>query len=142
MLTGHRTRMSSLAVAAVSKDHAMWPADRVRLARWVWAIAAVQAAVLLAASTRYGYHRDELPRAYSGHNGFSEWGMPPARDTRVLLLGFQDPFDTPPAFDQCQILAIVNNGVGLDNQEQGLPVMLCGTTGPWAALWPALIHFD
>ncbi len=83
-----------------------------------------------------------LPRAYSGHNGFSEWGMPPARDTRVLLLGFQDPFDTPPAFDRCQILAIVNNGVGLDNQEQGLPVMFCGTTGPWAALWPAMIHFD
>jgi len=32
----------------------------VRLSRWVFAIAAVQLAVLLATASRYGYHRDEL----------------------------------------------------------------------------------
>jgi 4-amino-4-deoxy-L-arabinose transferase-like glycosyltransferase len=30
----------------------------------------------------------QLPRAYSGHNGFSEWGMPLAADSRALLIGF------------------------------------------------------
>ena len=32
----------------------------------------------------------QLPRAYSGHNGFSEWGEPPAADTHALLVGFND----------------------------------------------------
>ncbi|MGH2909929.1 MAG: hypothetical protein ACRDK8_11585, partial [Solirubrobacteraceae bacterium] len=83
-----------------------------------------------------------LPRAYSGHDGFSEWGMPPARDDRALLLGFADARDAGPSFDRCRTLATIDDGVGLDNQEQGLPVMLCRPTAAWAALWPRLTHYD
>jgi len=82
-----------------------------------------------------------LPRSYSGHNGFSEWGMPPAADTNVLLLGF-DPTDVAPYFSDCRTLARINNDVGLDNNEQGLPVMLCSPTNTWAALWPRLRHYN
>ena len=84
----------------------------------------------------------QLPRAYSGHNGFSEWGIPPAADTRALLVGFNDAADAAPYFDRCRTLATVNDGVGLNNNEQGLPVMLCRTTAPWPTLWPHLTHYD
>ncbi|MGA9857637.1 MAG: glycosyltransferase family 39 protein [Solirubrobacteraceae bacterium] len=83
-----------------------------------------------------------LPAAYSGHNGFSEWRVPPVRDTRALVVGFNGPADAVPFFDQCRTLGIVNNGVGLNNDEQGLPVMFCAVHGPWARLWPHLTHYD
>lgn len=38
--------------------------------------------------------------------------------------------------------ATVNDRVGLDNQEQGLPLMLCRTTSSWPTLWPHLRHYD
>jgi hypothetical protein len=83
-----------------------------------------------------------LPRAYSGHNGFSEWGIPLASDTHVLLVGFDGPASAAPEFGGCQTLAVVNNGIGLNNQEQGLPVMLCTPTASWRVLWPRLRHYD
>jgi Dolichyl-phosphate-mannose-protein mannosyltransferase len=86
--------------------------------------------------------RPLLPRAYSGHNGFSEWGEPPPGDSHVLLIGADGARDALPAFDRCRTLARVDNGVGLANDEQGLPVLLCRTTASWSTLWPRLTHFD
>jgi 4-amino-4-deoxy-L-arabinose transferase-like glycosyltransferase len=83
-----------------------------------------------------------LPRAYSGHNGFSEWGKPPATDTQALLIGFDNAAAAAPYFARCRTLATINNRVGLNNQEQGLPLMLCHTTSPWQTLWPRLTHYD
>jgi 4-amino-4-deoxy-L-arabinose transferase-like glycosyltransferase len=83
-----------------------------------------------------------LPRAYSGHNGFSEWGIPPADDSRALLVGFEDGAEAAPYFRRCQTLAVVNDGVGLNNDEQGLPVMLCQVAGRWPTLWSRLRHYD
>lgn len=83
-----------------------------------------------------------LPHAYSGHDGFSEWGVPPAADVHALLVGYDNAADAAPYFDRCQTLDTVDDGVGLNNQEQSLPVMLCRTTAPWATLWPHLTHFD
>jgi hypothetical protein len=83
-----------------------------------------------------------LPSAYSGHNGFSEWRRPPATDTRALVTGFNGPADAAPYFGRCRTLATVNNGVGLNNDEQGVPVMLCAVMGRWAKLWPHLTHYD
>ena len=79
-----------------------------------------------------------LPRAYSGHNGFSEWGMPPATDAHALLIGSQ-----PPAFfTGCRTLAKIDDGVGLENDEQGEPLLLRRPTASWAALWLRLRHYD
>jgi 4-amino-4-deoxy-L-arabinose transferase-like glycosyltransferase len=83
-----------------------------------------------------------LPRSYSGHNGFSEWGQPPVDATRVLLLGFDGAADAAPYFTGCRQQALVDNRVGLDNDEQGLPVLLCQPNGSWAALWPKLRHYN
>ena len=85
---------------------------------------------------------DSLPRAYSGHNGFSEWGMPPARDRLALLVGFDGARDAAPLFAGCHLLGRVDNGVGLENDEQGLPLLLCRPTSSWDVLWPRLTHFD
>jgi 4-amino-4-deoxy-L-arabinose transferase-like glycosyltransferase len=87
-------------------------------------------------------HTHGLPRAYSGHDGFSEWGKPPATDDRALLIGFNGPSDAAPQFVACRTLARVNDRVGLDNQEQGLPLQLCRTTTTWSALWPMLRHYN
>ena len=83
-----------------------------------------------------------LPRAYSGHNGFSEWGQPAASATSALVLGYDGPADAAPFFVGCTTLAHIDNGVGLDNDEQGLPVMLCNPSEAWATLWPHLRHYD
>jgi hypothetical protein len=83
-----------------------------------------------------------LPRAYSGHNGFSEWGRPPASDTRALLVGFDGAGDAAPFFTGCRRLGRVDNGVGLENDEQGLPLLLCRPSASWQALWPRLTHYD
>jgi Dolichyl-phosphate-mannose-protein mannosyltransferase len=80
-----------------------------------------------------------LPRAYSGHNGFSEWGAPPASDTHVLLLGYDG--DTA-SFAGCRRLARIDDGAGLDNDEQGGPVLYCRVAAPWPALWPGLRHYN
>jgi 4-amino-4-deoxy-L-arabinose transferase-like glycosyltransferase len=86
--------------------------------------------------------RHGLPRAYSGHNAFSEWGQPPPADTHALVLGYDGPRDAAPSFTGCRRLARVNDRVGLDNQEQGLPIMLCRPAASWSTLWPRLRHYD
>jgi 4-amino-4-deoxy-L-arabinose transferase-like glycosyltransferase len=83
-----------------------------------------------------------LPRSFSGHNAFSEWGPPGPDVTHVLLLGYDGPQDAAPQFTGCRRLAVLDNGVGLDNDEQGLPVMLCRPSSSWAVLWPALRHYN
>lgn len=83
-----------------------------------------------------------LPRAYSGHNGFSEWGQPAASATSALVIGYDGPSDAAPNFIGCTTLARIDDGVGLDNDEQGLPVMLCHPAAAWATLWPQLRHYD
>jgi hypothetical protein len=83
-----------------------------------------------------------LPRAYSGQTGFSEWGHPPSVDREALVIGRDSVADARPYFDGCRTLATVNDGVGLDNKEQGKPLLLCRPTATWATLWPYLTHYD
>ena len=84
-----------------------------------------------------------LPRAYSGHNGFSEWGRPPAQPTPARCWSATTGLRTPRrTFTGCRRLATIDNGVGLDNDEQGLPLLLCRPSASWAALWPRLTHFN
>jgi hypothetical protein len=82
-----------------------------------------------------------LPSAYSGHDGFSLWGHPPDSDTQALVIGYERA-DTAPQFTDCRTLAAVRNGIGLGNQEEGIPIQLCRPSAPWSVLWPQLVHYD
>jgi 4-amino-4-deoxy-L-arabinose transferase-like glycosyltransferase len=81
-----------------------------------------------------------LPRAYSAHNAYARWGAPPASAGPVIVVG--DPFPDG-AFDGCRPAATVDNGVGVDNEEQGGTIFVCRRPRePWATLWPRLTHLD
>jgi hypothetical protein len=69
-------------------------------------------------------------------------GTPPARDTHALIVGYNSARDAAPYFARCRRLATVNDRVGLNNNEQGLPLLLCRPTAAWTALWPRLTHYD
>ncbi len=81
-----------------------------------------------------------LPRAYSGHNAYARFGVPPGSAGPVLVLGYRDP---SVHFDGCTAAATVDNGVGLENEEQGGTVFVCARPrATWVELWPELSHLD
>ena len=81
-----------------------------------------------------------LPPAYSGHNAFGEWGPPPDRSGRVVVVGLCAA-QLARDFQGCA-LARVDSPAGIHNQERGAPVYVCsGTRAPWPRIWPELQHF-
>lgn len=82
-----------------------------------------------------------LPYPYSGHVGFYSWNRPPDTATGpVLILAKEGKIDRQlPHFTGCRQVGRVDNGHGVDNEEQHAVVMLCtGTVEPWSTLWPQL----
>ncbi len=80
-----------------------------------------------------------LPPVYSGHNGFWYWGPPPTGRTVVVHVGDWTPADWSPYFVGCRTVAHIDNGLGINNQEQGQAISVCkGLREPWAAIWPKL----
>jgi hypothetical protein len=81
-----------------------------------------------------------LPPAYSGHNSYADWGPPPESATTAVVVGYDGP-TLSRWFGDCTQAARIDNGVGLDNDEQGAPVHVCRErTAPWTRLWPELTH--
>jgi 4-amino-4-deoxy-L-arabinose transferase-like glycosyltransferase len=84
-----------------------------------------------------------LPRAYSGHNNFARWGIPPGSAGPVIVLGWERREYLQGSFVGCVESARIDNGVQLDNEEQGGPVWTCRAPAkPWAELWPELRHLS
>jgi 4-amino-4-deoxy-L-arabinose transferase-like glycosyltransferase len=80
-----------------------------------------------------------LPPVYSGHNAYWAWGPPPADRTVVVHVGDWRPADWSQFFVGCHVVATIDNGLGINNGEQGEPVSLCtGLRAPWTTLWPEL----
>jgi hypothetical protein len=80
-------------------------------------------------------------RVYSGHNGFGDWGPPPATTTGpVVLVGYAS---APDWAQGCREAARVDNGVGVDDEEQGHAVLVCsGPRGSWASVWDEVRHLS
>jgi hypothetical protein len=80
-----------------------------------------------------------LPPVYSGHNAYWAWGPPPADRTVVVHVGDWRPADWSQFFVGCHVVAHIDNGLGIDNGEQGKEVTVCtGLRAPWITLWPEL----
>ena len=80
-----------------------------------------------------------LPPVYSGHNSYWSWGPPPDDRTVVVHVGDWRPDDWSQFFVGCHDVAYIDNGLGIENGEQGKAVTVCsGLRAPWSAMWPAL----
>lgn len=80
-----------------------------------------------------------LPPVYSGHNGYWAWGPPPVDRTVVIHVGDWRPADFDRFFSGCQVAATIDNGLGVENGEQGEAVTVCtGLRMPWIVMWPEL----
>ncbi|MYV98740.1 hypothetical protein GT354_10680 [Streptomyces sp. SID3343] len=90
---------------------------------------------------RYGHARG-LPKPYSGHMSFADWGPPPETADGPVLVVHVKGATTARPFTDCRVVARVDNGEHLDNEEQDAVVELCtGVRGPWSRVWPSLRHF-
>jgi hypothetical protein len=83
-----------------------------------------------------------LPRAYSGHNSYSDWGIPPDAAGPVVVIGITDRGYVHSHWSGCEMTASIDNGFGVDNEEQGAPIWLCNAPArPWAEMWDDLTRF-
>jgi hypothetical protein len=93
------------------------------------------------ALARYG-PADGLPTAYSGHNNFWLWGPPPAADTGAIAVNV-DPALLRREFAHVRQIATFDNDLGVDDDEQGVPVYLAtGLKTSWATAWPAFRDYS
>ena len=79
-----------------------------------------------------------LPRAYSGHNAFADWGPPPDGAAPVVAIGLR-PAVAAARLRGCHPAARVTNRAGVDNEEVGRLVLVCdGPRRAWSVEWPVL----
>jgi len=132
------------ALNQTQRDQVGWP----RYAQQVDAVArsTVRGEVVVLASNygeagaldRYGSRGQ--PPIYSAHNALWNLGPPPETTRTVVVVGAQ--YDSVKGFFiTCTVRGHLDNGVGVENEEQGQPVAVCtGPTLSWSVLWPRLRH--
>ncbi|WP_205325619.1 glycosyltransferase family 39 protein [Glycomyces sp. YM15] len=87
---------------------------------------------------RYG---EGLPPVFSGHNELHEYGPPPEDTGTVVTVGLELA-TLLPYFDSCERAAELDNGLGVDNEEQGQVIGVCrGPVLAWDRIWPRLQHY-
>lgn len=138
------------AINVTAADSVGWPryVDQVVRAYQALPPADRAAAVVLTANygeagalTRLG--GDRLPPIYSGHNELWYYGPPPESATVLIGVGVGEAGELGRHFATCVLDGRLDNGVGVDNEEQGVPVVVCRDRRvPWRQLWPRVQHFD
>jgi hypothetical protein len=86
---------------------------------------------------RYGPEHG-LPAPYSGHNGYWRWGPPPDEAAGPVIVVGETRTDVF-GCGSLTLAATHDNGLDLDNEEQGAPIQVCRDKGDrWSQLWPEL----
>ena len=89
---------------------------------------------------RYG-RGGGLPQVHSGANNFWIWGPPPAADSAAIAVNV-DPALLRRRFAHVRRVATFWNGLGVDDDEQGVPVYLAtGLRTSWSRAWPAFREY-
>jgi hypothetical protein len=79
-----------------------------------------------------------LAPAYSGHNSYWSWGPPPEDVSTVIAVGIPEE-DLGRWFGSVEEAARIDNGVDVDNEEQGRTVRVATDRRvPWSEIWPQL----
>jgi hypothetical protein len=85
-------------------------------------------------------YRPELP-VYSAQNALFDQARPPDDATTVVFVGGE--YDLARTLFTCHVVTRLDNGVDVDNEEQGEPVAVCTDPRlPWPDLWDRLHHLD
>jgi Dolichyl-phosphate-mannose-protein mannosyltransferase len=83
-----------------------------------------------------------LPPVFSGANNFWLWGPPPAADTSAIAVNV-DPALLRREFAHVRHVATFWNGLGVSDDEQGVPVFVAtGLRSSWARAWPAFRDYS
>ncbi|WP_433732605.1 glycosyltransferase family 39 protein [Nocardia sp. CA-129566] len=81
-----------------------------------------------------------LPTPHSGHNSYWWWGPPGDTATAVIAVGL-DRDQLTRYFADVEPVGRIDNGLGIDNDEQGRPLFVCREPrAPWSELWPLAEH--
>ncbi|MFV0254161.1 MAG: ArnT family glycosyltransferase [Beutenbergiaceae bacterium] len=131
------------AVNAAARDQVGWERYAVQIRD---AALAADADVIIASNYGEAGALDRFGSAgiavVSGHNALWDLGGPPSDARTVVIVGGQADRATA-WFETCDTVTELDNGVGVDNEEQGMPVVVCsGPRGSWSELWPRFRHLD
>lgn len=89
-----------------------------------------------AAIERFG-GRYGLPTPHSGHNAYWWWG-PPTDGRPVITVGVSKQ-RIESLCAEPELVGRVDNGLGIENDEQNQPMFLCRTLRePWSERWPMM----
>ena len=119
-----------------------WPAFVAEIAQVYYSLPTAQRSSAVVLTSNYGEAgavdrfgpADGLPAAYSGQDSFWYWGPPPTQATAAVAVGFDS---VQLSFCGSVLLAaILDNHVGVADQEQGQPVWICTQLRQsWPAIW-------
>ncbi|MGC1207765.1 MAG: hypothetical protein WA880_07410, partial [Ornithinimicrobium sp.] len=77
---------------------------------------------------------------FSPHNSLYDVAQPPASAQLAVMVGFEE--DELEFCDSLEQKGSIDNGLDVDNEEQGQTVWLCATTADWTLVWPRLRHLN
>jgi hypothetical protein len=79
-----------------------------------------------------------LPTPHSRHNSYWLWGPPPADTDTVVAVGFSRRA-LAPYFAQLRLAGRLDNGLGVDNDEDGRPIWIARRPrAPFRQIWSEL----
>jgi hypothetical protein len=139
-----------IAINPADRDGTGWPRYVSQVARAFQALPATDRSVAVRVTANYGEAGDldrfggpyGLPTVYSGQNELFTFGPPPDSATTVVFAGMEDIAGSG-WFADCATVGHLDNGLGVDNEEQGRAITVChGPSRPWHELWPRFQHFD